>query len=153
VAILAAAAVGRAAGAQQQQQPAACTYDTCALRVERGWWSTHLVRGTEGARVVSLGLFAPDLESVVQRSDSAARHARAFRRDSNRGSVLGLVSIVLVTLSIPSLGSDGGDIDDVEDWRWAALAGGFGIGLAAGYYEIRAHRSLERSIWWYNREL
>ena len=134
---------------------AGCTYDTCALRFEQGWFSTGVVRGAAGVRVARSGFLGYDLRDIVAGSDSASRWARVHRRDQGRAAVLGIVAgaAVVVALYDPDRYEDGNYRFPEEGWRIGTAAGGVVLGLVSTHFQMRAQRALARTIWWYNREL
>jgi hypothetical protein len=125
-----------------------CSYDSCALRVEDGWFSRRLVRGPEGTTVARLGLGGPSLASVVQLSDSAVTHARRYQSAQRAGDIISLVGTVGSIAALVALD------DDSDASQTIAINVGSAVVFAIGQgFHIKARRELSRSLWWYNREV
>jgi hypothetical protein len=131
----------------------ACTYDTCALRLE----GRRVLRGHAGHRVLSLGMWgASPLTPFASLSDSGATYAAEFDRHYTPGarwSTLGALGIaVLGTL----LGLRG-DLPEISDREGMMYLGGIALSLGLfthGERRVdRAIRALSRAIWWANRDL
>jgi hypothetical protein len=135
----------------QTPPPAQCTYDSCGLRFEPGFFGSRIVRGVQGETAAKIGFFNSNIERIVQGSDSATRLARSFREQHITGTTVGIIGGALATVSILQLDpwDDGGDNDLAVA---GAIAGGV-ISLVGAAIEVKAGRALSRAIWWYNREL
>ncbi|MEJ2678840.1 MAG: hypothetical protein P8174_07175 [Gemmatimonadota bacterium] len=121
----------------------ACTYDTCSLRLERG----SLFRGLSAKRVGA--------DVLLQGPDSAAVWAKRFRVSRRRAGVYGLIDAVgtaaFVVLAYQQHLSD----TATRDSYWAGTAAvplWFFSLNREGRYREAASRSLDRSVWWYNRQ-
>jgi hypothetical protein len=125
-----------------------CTFDTCVLRVEDGWFSRKLVRGPEGTVVTRLGLGGPSLESVVAISDSAVVHAQRYRRAQTTGSVLTTIGSVGTLVAVIALNQRDTDVDDEAI---AVNVAGLAVWVVGNTFLYKARRELQRSVWWYNR--
>jgi len=126
------------------QEPAACTYDACALRVE----DNRIVRGARGAQVARWGLFqTPELTSLVQGSAQAEEHARIFDRTAPRAQWVSLAGALL--LVAPRLNDD----RHTSDVELGAVISGAALTLYGATLQVRAQRALSRAVWWYNRDL
>src|SRR6478672_10104747 len=55
-----------------------CTYATCAVRVEQGFFTQRLVRGMTGEELGTLDFFGGGVETLLAGSDSAAVHAQSY---------------------------------------------------------------------------
>jgi hypothetical protein len=74
---------------QAQTTATACTYDTCAIRVEGG----RLLRGATSVEVGRLGLWsAPRMTDLLQGSDSARTYATRFDQNYNSGTRLSFLA-------------------------------------------------------------
>jgi len=141
-AMLLAPGAGRAAA----QAADACTYDTCALRVER----RAIVGGVEGRVVTPIGYFRTDVGRVPWQSDPARRYARLFARDYTPGRLLYVLGTVAYTVGV----FEGYRREEgFTGWPLAAVIGGVGVGVYGSYRLRRADDALSRAIWWHNREL
>jgi hypothetical protein len=130
--------------------PAACTYETCALRVEPAILSApRLLRGRTGEQVGSLGMFGGGVDTLLAGPDSAAAHARRYVRDMRRSTTLGLIgTAAFVAALIRSNSSGSGDAAS------AALAlTGAGFAIASIPFSLRAGRNLSQAVWFYNSAL
>ncbi len=146
--------------------PAGCTYDTCAQRRERVFFSERLLAGARGtvvARPRAFGAFR--LDSVVRGVPEAVPHAARYRREQVRGQVLNIVGAVLSAAAlIDAVNRSGGDCVvvgvvpscDNRGWRGrntALLLGGVGFNFVGGWRLQVADRALNRAVWYYNRAL
>lgn len=128
-----------------------CSYDTCALRLHRGFWGPRIVRGMTGEKVAGYSLFAPRLSLFAERSDSAARYYELFRKSNNQGNGLALAGTIVFMAFAFSNGLDWNQ--PVTTAQGVGMTVGAGLVLAGA---IRLHPSYNRlwkAIWWYNRTL
>lgn len=125
-----------------------CSYDSCVLRVEDGWFSRKLLRGPEGTEVARLGFGGPSLASMVQISDSAVAHARSFQRAQTVGATLTTVGSVAAIAATIVLNEQN---RDVRDEAWAVNIAGLTTWIVGNTFLYKARRELNRSVWWYNR--
>ena len=120
----------------------ACTYATCALRLEP--WG-RIVRGRDGILVAHLGLTGLDLVPIVQGSPEAVRYARQFNRAYGRSQVALLGAIGFAGI---------GRLPQVSE---GVSVGASLVGLGLAVYSIplglRWQRGLSRAIWEYNSTL
>jgi len=140
--LLLAAAVYPAVARAQTAPDSACSYTRCALRVEHRFLSTRLVRGTSGESVGRLGWFGSGVGVLLAGGDSAAHYARLYQTKSRTAEVL---SILAATMAFAGTlqGDDGAPL----------LIGGITLELAALPFWLGSRRSLDRAVWWYNRDL
>jgi hypothetical protein len=143
--LLACAASHPATVRAQTASDSTCSYSQCALRVEERFLSTRLVRGTSGESVGRLGWFGSGVGVLLAGSDSAAYYARQYRSRRRTSNALGLTSAALVLLAVATT-------DDFLDSR-ALLVAAIGLDLIALPSALRSRGSLDRAIWWYNRDL
>jgi hypothetical protein len=125
-----------------------CTFDTCVLRVEDGWFSRKLVRGPEGTVVARLGFGGPSLESVVAISDSAVVHARRYRTAQTTGNVLTTIGSLGTLAAVIALNQRDTNVDDEAI---AVNVAGLAVWVVGNTFLYKARRELQRSVWWYNR--
>jgi hypothetical protein len=130
--------------------PSACTYETCALRIEPAFfWSPKLVRGRTGEEVGRLGGFGGGVDTLLAGPDSAAAYARVYVTNVRRSAALGLIGgIAYVVASVTSNG-----FRDTDDTSVAIALTGAGFAIASIPFTIRAQRSLSRAVWFYNASL
>jgi hypothetical protein len=143
--LLACAALQPATVRAQARTDSACSYGQCALRVEDRFLSTRLVRGASGESVARLGWFGSGVGVLLAGSDSAAYYARQYRSRRTTGDALGLVGGALILATIWTT-------DDVVDSR-PLILGGIALHLISLPFALGTRRSLDRAVWWYNRDL
>lgn len=124
------------------------TFDTCGLRVE----GARVVRGSGGESVARLGPFGNTLQEVVVGSDSAVAYALAS--DRQRGWAMLWTVVALVSTATATWGYY------TNFWEFepgAAHYTGLGIGISSAMASVllqsRSSHSLQKSLWWYNRDL
>jgi hypothetical protein len=122
----------------------ACSYSVCALRVERGLFGSRLVRGATGEPVGRLRGFGSGVAVLLRGSDSAAYYARQFR---GLQQTSGGISVVSAVLAIAAL-TQGRNVGSAT-----LLIAATTLELIAFPHELAARRSLDRAVWWYNRDL
>jgi hypothetical protein len=143
--ILACAASHPATVRAQIASDSACSYSHCALRVEQRFLGMRLVRGSTGESVARLGEFGSGVGVLLAGPDSAAYHARRYRSQRRTLDALGYTSVALLLLRVATT-------DDFVDSR-TLVVGAVTLNLIALPFVMRSRRSLERAIWWYNRDL
>lgn len=126
------------------------TYETRALRIEGHRGDTRIVRGADGSLVGTIGVFrGVNVAQLVSESDKATLEAKRFARDYGPGTLF-------LSLGIATLGASIGvsRINDVNRsiTTGLTLASTGLIVYGAGRLQS-AYNALERSIWWYNRDL
>jgi hypothetical protein len=130
-----------------------CTYATCALRVERGFLSQHLVRGAAGEQVGgNLGGFGGGMGPLLAGPDSAAAHARDYTRNMRTSGVLGVlgaVAFIVATVRTDNFR----DTTDPDGVAIGASIASVGFAIASIPFSLRAQRDLSRAVWWYNAAL
>lgn len=129
---------------------AACTYKTCALRVEPVLFGVALVQGSSGERVARLGGFGSGVDLLLSGPDSAAAHARTYVRSTRTTAFLGLGAVVAYATVALRTDSFRGHADDGDI---ALTVGSVGLAIATIPFAIKAQRALSRAVWWYNAEL
>ena len=138
--------------AVSQPVPAApvCTYDTCALRIEPGFFGRSIVRGPVEASesIGRVGLFGSDLSSIVEPVPRAFDHARS----ADRSRRLGLVALAgAVAASIYAAPSEDRSQDDSRVIVGSLVS--LGLPVTAGVLGVRAERPQARAVWEYNRSM
>jgi len=133
--------------AQAQPQPQACTYDTCALRIQPPSLTTPLmlVRGSTGEEVLRLGLLEPSVAPFVALSDSAVAHARVYDLKYDRGSIINMTGTAIAIVAPILLR---GTMQKI-----AFTGAGIGLTIYGNTLVNDANDALNRAVWWYNREL
>ena len=129
-----------------------CTYATCALRVERGFLSQHLVRGATGERVGgNLGGFGGGMGPLLAGPDSAAAHARDYTRNMRTSGTLGVLGAIAFVVAIAR--TDNFQDTDNDAVAIGASIASIGFAIASIPFTLRAQRDLSRAVWWYNAAL
>jgi hypothetical protein len=139
------AALHPTTGHAQGARDSTCTYSRCALRVDYGFWSTRLVRGSTDERVARLGWFGSGVGVLLAASDSAAHYARQYQNRRVTSDVVGLIGTALILIGWASG-------EGLEDGGPLTL-GGLTLGLVGLPFAFASRRSLDRALWWYNRDL
>jgi hypothetical protein len=146
--VLLAGAVTLASAGSVTAQVTGCSYEACALRIKRKFFTgDEVVRGVGEEHVASIWFFAPKISLLSERADSAAHYYQSFRTIHNRGTWIGLTGVAMMVAGIIVAGGDN-----------EALAIGLTVGgavpLTWGVVEsVRARDRLGRAIWWYNGSL
>jgi hypothetical protein len=143
--LLACAALQPEPARAQAAPDTTCTYSRCALRVDYGFFSTRLVRGSTGDRVARLGWFGGGVDVLLAASDSAAFYARQYRTRRKTADALGVATGALLLVGLTS----GEDFYEGGPFVLAALT----LELVSLPFVFGIRRSLDRSVWWYNRDL
>lgn len=141
-------ALARPAGKQSADTAARCSYDECALRLERRTWSTWLVQGIGGAPVARLGYRAPRLPLFAAAGDSARAHWDAYLVAHAGAAPAGRI------FAVAALGSSALYLSSRSESA-QGTAGSLGIvAYAVGHMSMgtlaEERRELERAIWHYN---
>lgn len=136
------------AAAQPVAAPGACTYDTCALRVEPGFFGRQIVRGADGEPAGRLGLLGSDLGDAVRSSERALEQARIYEGTRLPAvlAALGTGALILAA-SVARVGGDN------EELATGALVGAAGLSALGVNLQLRSERALSRAVWEYNRDL
>ncbi len=128
-------------------QAADCTYETCALRVKHRFFSQEIVRGAEEAKVATLGIIAPRIALLAERSDSAQVYYHSFRSAHNTRLWLALGAAASLA------GSFVASQNDEDGIAIGLLAVGVGFTTGGAILSVKSRDHLSAAIWWYNREL
>lgn len=129
-----------------------CTFDACALRVEHRFNVLRVVRGLEAQPVATLGLFGNSLAEVVASSDSAFVYALESDRQKRASTAWRILGLVATAAGAWDFAAGFWERDP-----GALTYAGLGIGLVAtmvsGWQATRSLDSVEKAVWWYNRDL
>jgi hypothetical protein len=126
------------------------TYEGGALRIESLRGDARVVRGADGALVGKIGIFRGiDVPNLVASSQKAAAEARKFVHDYKPG-----VLVLSIGVATTGLALGVSTIQDVSPLIKVGLtlSGIALVAYGAGRLED-AYNALERSVWWYNRDL
>jgi hypothetical protein len=151
VVALAAAPLTAYAQASAARARAACSYETCALRVEPRFFSAPLLlRGREGVEVGRLGAFGGGIDTLLAGPDSAAAHARRYVGEIRTANALSLLSAVAFVVAVSRTDWFR---DNASDGDVAIGVSGAVLGLASIPFRIHAVQNLSRAVWFYNAAL
>jgi hypothetical protein len=122
-----------------------CSYSRCALRVRRGFFTTRLVRGSSEERVERLEWFGSSVGALLAGPDSAVHYARRYQSRRRTGDAIGLAGGLLGLMAFWTTDNflEGGPL----------LIGGVTLQLISLPFLLVAREDLDRSVWWYNRDL
>jgi hypothetical protein len=143
--------VGVSARVAAAQQPANCTYVTCALRMHYSFFgSDRVVVGETGVYADGEGFFSNRIPAFETGSDQVRFHYVEYRSHAKRSMLLGFFGAVLVGV--------GASVDyDASDGNKAAkislISSGVIVGAIAAVNDARSRDHLQRAIWLYNRDL
>ena len=135
--------------AQEAVSDSACTYETCALRIDQTLLGPRLVRGESPvAHGGFLNLGPPPIESAVSESPAALAHAQSYSRDLRTSSwIVYGASALYVLGALDPFDVFGGDVE------LGAAVGAAGLAVVSLPISLRARRSLNRAVETYNGEL
>ena len=129
-----------------------CSYETCALRLDRAIFGGRKIIVGLDAISSPFGLVGGGLIDAVGRVPGAVAEAQSGRRSAIKAGILGLLGSLAIAYSVQ--GTRG--IDPLE-WNDAQVFGGLiagSVGVVAGLVQATyAERHFSRAVWLYNREL
>jgi hypothetical protein len=129
-----------------------CTYATCAIRLDRAFFSGRkVIVGLDGQEL-SLGPLGGGLVSVVDRVPAAAAEARSGRRNAIKSVVAGTLGSIGVIVAVRRYGERDLFIRN-EGLNFGVLTLGLAGAITAGVQGMYAERHYSRAVWLYNREL
>lgn len=144
--IVSCAIAAHAAAAVAQES----NYETRALRIEGHRGDTRIVRGADGSVVGTIGIFrGVNVAELVSESDRATFEAKRFAHDYGPGTLF--LSVGIATLGASIGVSRINDVSPGIKTGLTLVSTGL-IVYGAGRLQD-AYNALERSIWWYNRDL
>jgi len=131
---------------------AQCTYDRCALRLDRKLFGGETIRvGLDGDEV-RLGFSGGVVTDLVAAVPDAVREAEQGMRKRTRGNIAVLIGSLIVTAAFSSLGTDAAG--EFNLGRALLLgAGGSAVTIYGGVQATRASQAFSRAIWQYNRAI
>jgi hypothetical protein len=140
------------AKAQSSVQDSACSYDRCAVWLDRG----NLRRGADATVVLRDGFFrSMRLEAFFGGSDSATVWAGRFERrasTANKLSGFGLLAMGAgFGMQYLRVRNRTSGIDDGNGFEASLVLGGYLSFLGGAIVRMTAQPMRGRAIWWYNR--
>ncbi len=138
------------AGARTALQ--SCTYDSCAIRLDRAFFGGRkVVVGLDGL-ALPMGVLGGGLADAVGRVPAAGQEVQQGRGNALKAVLAGLVSSIAVVVAVNQF--DGGNsLDSNDGMAFGALGVGLAAGVTAGVQGLYAERHFSRAVWLYNREL
>ena len=128
-----------------------CTYETCALRIDRSLFGRKVAVGLD-AFSSPMGVIGGGLVNAVDRVPLAREEAQKGRRNMIKAAVLGAIGSFAILYSVQ--GTRG--IDPLE-WSNGRVFGSLIVGSAAtitgAMQAVYAERHFSRAVWLYNREI
>lgn len=126
------------------------SYEQNALRLETKFGDVRIVRGIEGTMAGKIGVFrGDDVTQVVAASPNAVAEAREFQRNYRSGTIV--LGLGLISLGA-SIGAS--QMHDVSRGITTGLTiATFGLITYGGGKLQKAYNALQKSLWWYNRDL
>jgi hypothetical protein len=128
-----------------------CTYEACALRLERGVFLGDRVRiGLDGAKV-GFGFTGSGVTRSVASVPEALAAAKVGQRQRTIGQIVGLASAFTAAGLLSTADFSGNRNDDVRFWTAAGV--GVAGGIIGGIQLSRSTESFSRAVWLYNKAL
>lgn len=128
-----------------------CSYETCAIRLDRSFFGGRRVSVGLDAVHSPMGVLGNGLVIAVQGVPLAVQEAGQGRRNAIKAAISGLIGGLLVAYSLE------GARGDPLAWNDAQVFGGLIVGgaaiVVAGQQSIYADRHFSRAVWLYNREV
>jgi len=135
------------------QEPQACSYDVCALRVVDGggyFASQVVVRGRQGYSL-ALARRSATLEDLFAANDSASTYYARFETHDRQADWFGWIgSGLLLTGLVADIFGEGGLSSRSFLLYGGGIAVTYGVAIPA---QRRASTDLSNAVWWYNRSL
>lgn len=125
------------AAAQTAADAPGCTYHTCALRLEGGFFGPHLAAGAGGRRVP-----LRELVQITEGVPAAHAHALRWQTQQRRSLVLLAAAVGLLGVALVESLSEG--------VRTTALVAGTGAVVGSSIVLTQSRRHLNRALWHYN---
>jgi hypothetical protein len=130
-----------------------CSYETCAIRLERTFFSGRKINvGLESVSSSPMGLVGGGLVNAVNRVPLALDEAQKGRRNTIKAVIAGAIGTLAVYYSFQSTRG----IDPLE-WDDSKVFGSLIVGSAAAMtglvQSVYAERHFSRAVWMYNREI
>jgi len=131
-------------------QDASCSYDSCALRLKTGFWSTNIVQGALETPIGTASLFAPRVPVLAEARDSVVRQLFAsYQRKSHQGLVFGIGATGLFVASFFAWDSNASN--PVNETAVGLLLGSAVLAIPAAVLARSASNELQKAVWHFNR--
>jgi hypothetical protein len=128
-----------------------CSYDTCALRLERGVFFGDRVRvGLDGEKI-GVGFTGSGVSRAVASVPDALAASKIGERQRTFGTLIGLVSSLTALGLLSQSDFSGTNADKTRFWTAAGVSAVGGI--IGGIQLSRSTQSFSRAVWLYNKAL
>jgi hypothetical protein len=129
------------------------TYDTCALRLERGVFFGDRVRvGLDGEKM-GVGFTGSGVSRAVASVPDALAASKIGERQRTIGQVIGLVSALTAVGLLSQADFSGNRNGDDNNRFWAAAGVSAVGGIIGGIQLSKSTQSFSRAVWLYNKTL
>lgn len=128
-----------------------CSYETCAIRLDRSFFGGRRINVGLDAMSSSMGVFGHGLVAAVDAVPVAVQEAAQGRRNAIKSAIAGLIGSLALTYSLQGARGDPLEWNDAQVFGGLALAGVTIV--VAGQQSIYADRHFSRAVWLYNREI
>lgn len=156
---------GVAAGSAIAQAPtversggalAKCTYDRCALRLDRKVFSflgnETLRVGMDGAEM-RIGFSGDVVTAMVAGVPDAVRHAEQGSRARERGGLASALGFLVVAAALSQVGAPESNGSYISARSLALAGAGAAVAIYGGVQVTRGSQAFSRAVWLYNRAL
>ena len=145
-------AIMASTGIAQPVTGTGCSYESCGVRLQTGFWSEHLVRGDSAEKVLKMGFTGSNVADYLSRVESARAPARQFQTSRTRAAVVGIISASALGYAYGAISSTD-DIFDDDPGTDAYIALGVALPTAiwSGVEATRSRNAIARAIWEFNR--
>jgi hypothetical protein len=126
-------------------QDASCTYASCALRIDQGFFQTRILAGERGDAVARVGGFGTDLERRLTLPDTAIFHVQRANSRMRTGSILALIGLAGTVYGGLATGAP-------DTNRAVAIIAGWGFAITGGIFARHGRNELNRALWLYNAQ-
>jgi hypothetical protein len=128
-----------------EAQDASCTYASCALRIDEGFFRTRFLAGERGDEVARVGGFGTNLEKQLALPDSAIFHVRRANSRMRTGGILSVIGAAGMLYATLATGEPDAN-------RVVAVIVGGGSSIAGAVFTRSSRNELSRAVWWYNQQ-
>ena len=133
------------------QQPANCTYTSCALRVHySGLGDARVVQGETQVYADGGGVWSHQIPALEVSTGQTHHHYVEYRSHAKRSGLLALLGAAALGggMAVDYDGPDGH-----KGLKISLISGGIIMGLLSSINDSRAQDHLQQAIWLYNRDL
>jgi len=135
---------------------AQCTYDRCALRLDRkvlSFFGNETLRvGLDGAEM-RIGLSGDVVTAMVAGVPEAVRYAEQGSRARERGSLASSLGVLILAAALSQVGLPDSNNSYISARSLALAGAGAGVAIYGGVQLTRGSQAFSRAVWLYNRAL